>query len=185
MAIHLVWFKRDLRIRDHRPLFEASKRGRVLCLYVYEPELLAAPDHDSSHLVFANQCLRSLRASLRRLGGDLTLRVGQVPEVFDRLAEELAPAGGLEAVYSHEETGGDVSYRRDRRVARWSRRTGVRWIELPQHGVVRPLRSRDGWAKQWNQRMAESEAPTPAALPDLRETLADFDHGEILGPDAF
>ncbi|MEO1086923.1 MAG: deoxyribodipyrimidine photo-lyase/cryptochrome family protein, partial [Acidobacteriota bacterium] len=165
-------------------LWEASKRGRVVCLFVYEPELLAAPDHDSSHLVFANQCLVSLRSSLRRMGGDLTLRVGRVPEVFDRLAEELAPAGGLEAIYSHEETGGDVSYRRDRQVARWSRRTGVRWIELPQHGVVRPLRSRDGWAKRWHQRMAEPELDLPTALPGLDGALPGFDHGQILGPDA-
>ncbi|MEO1368699.1 MAG: deoxyribodipyrimidine photo-lyase, partial [Acidobacteriota bacterium] len=83
MAIHLVWLKRDLRIRDHRPLFEASKRGQVMCLYVYEPELLNARDHDPSHLVFANQCLVSLRASLRRLGADPT--IAPVAQVAARL----------------------------------------------------------------------------------------------------
>ena len=42
--MHVVWFKRDLRIHDHRPLLEAAARGDVLCLYVYEPELLASPE---------------------------------------------------------------------------------------------------------------------------------------------
>ncbi|MFZ9965204.1 MAG: deoxyribodipyrimidine photo-lyase, partial [Terrimicrobiaceae bacterium] len=36
-ATQLVWFKRDLRVEDHRPLAEAAKRGPVVCLYVYEP----------------------------------------------------------------------------------------------------------------------------------------------------
>ena len=43
-ALQLVWFKRDLRTVDHRPLVEALKRGPVLPLYVVEPELWQQPD---------------------------------------------------------------------------------------------------------------------------------------------
>ena len=38
-ALQIVWFKRDLRIVDHRPLAAAAERGLVLPLYVVEPEL--------------------------------------------------------------------------------------------------------------------------------------------------
>ena len=38
-ALQIVWFKRDLRIIDHRPLTAAVERGVVLPLYVVEPEL--------------------------------------------------------------------------------------------------------------------------------------------------
>ena len=35
--IQIVWFKRDLRITDHKPLFEASKTLKpVLPIYVVE-----------------------------------------------------------------------------------------------------------------------------------------------------
>ena len=37
-ALQLVWFKRDLRVVDHRPLVEAQQLGPVLPLYVVEPE---------------------------------------------------------------------------------------------------------------------------------------------------
>lgn len=50
----IVWFKRDLRVTDHRPLIEAAFRGPVLGLYVYEPEILASAEFDASHLVFIN-----------------------------------------------------------------------------------------------------------------------------------
>ena len=39
----VVWFKRDLRIEDHLPLLQALQRGPVLCLYIVEPNLWAAP----------------------------------------------------------------------------------------------------------------------------------------------
>lgn len=34
----LVWFKRDLRIDDHQPLYQAAKSGAVLPLYIIEPD---------------------------------------------------------------------------------------------------------------------------------------------------
>jgi deoxyribodipyrimidine photo-lyase len=37
MKYQLVWFKRDLRVADHRPLVEAARRGPVLPLYIVEP----------------------------------------------------------------------------------------------------------------------------------------------------
>jgi deoxyribodipyrimidine photo-lyase len=35
----IVWFKRDLRIADHRPLVMAAQAGPVLPLYIAEPGL--------------------------------------------------------------------------------------------------------------------------------------------------
>ncbi|MEC8219146.1 MAG: deoxyribodipyrimidine photo-lyase, partial [Verrucomicrobiota bacterium] len=43
----LVWFKRDLRVLDHVPLTEAGKIGRVLPVYVIEPEVIEATDFDA------------------------------------------------------------------------------------------------------------------------------------------
>lgn len=38
-APNIVWFKRDLRVRDHEPLQRAAAMGSVLPLYVIEVEL--------------------------------------------------------------------------------------------------------------------------------------------------
>lgn len=45
MPAHIVWFKRDLAIRDHRPLVQATACAResgaaVNCLYAFEPDQL-------------------------------------------------------------------------------------------------------------------------------------------------
>lgn len=175
-ANQLVWFKRDLRLADHAPLVEAAKRGPCLCLYVYEPEVFATPEHDSSHLVFVNESLAELRAGLRKLGSDLFLRTGRMPDVLAELHAEHRFA----AVWAHEETGQLVTFQRDKRVARWCRENGVGFYEAPSGGVVRRLKSRDGWAGLWKQRM---QVP-PLRPPERIDPITVNDPGEILGPEA-
>jgi deoxyribodipyrimidine photo-lyase len=156
--VQLVWFKRDLRVRDHRPLLEAARAGRVLALHVYEPALLTAPDVDGAHVRQANAALAELGDALAALGGALVTRVGDMPAVLEQLAREVPIA----AVWSHEETTQAVAYARDRAVRRWLRARGIPWHERPQTGVVRRLPSRDEWAARWEARMA---AP-PLRAPD-------------------
>lgn len=80
--MQVVWFKRDLRVKDHAPLYQASLRATCTCLYVYEPELIASDELDASHLAFINESLAVLDDRLRALGGHLTVRVGRMPDVL-------------------------------------------------------------------------------------------------------
>lgn len=154
--MHVVWFKRDLRIRDHAPLAEAALRGPVLPLFIYEPELWQGPDYDARHWAFARQCLEDLDGSLRRLGAPLVVRTGDAVEVLRSL-----PAT---AIHAHEETGNGWTYARDRRVRRWARESGIPLLEFPNNGVVRRLKTRDGWSRLWQERMQQPAAPTPVRL---------------------
>ena len=174
MPVQVVWYKRDLRLLDHLPLVRASRRGPCVCLYVYEPEILESPETDPSHLVFINQSLAELDRSLGAIGSRLTIRVGRMPGVLDELDRSL----GVEGLWSHQETGGAISYARDRRVTRWARSRGIPWHEVPQDGVVRRLRSRDGWSGLWTRSMDRAEVPPPRWI----RTPSGMDHGAILSP---
>jgi deoxyribodipyrimidine photo-lyase len=156
-AVQLVWFKRDLRVEDHRPLTEAARHGPVVCLYVYEPELHGSAEFTAAHLVFLNESLRSLDRSLRELGGSLVLRRGKLTEVLHELRREV----DFEGLWSHEETGSDLTYRRDREVGAWCREQGMPWTEFRQDGVVRRLASRNGWARHWEEFVREPASPPP------------------------
>ena len=164
MGVQLVWFKRDLRVHDHKPLHRAAKQGPCICLYVYEPELYQADDFDAAHLEFINDALRDLRRNLRQLGGDLIIREGRLPEILDELATEHP----FQAIWSHEETHNWISYQRDRRVRAWSQQHQIPFHEFPNNGVVRRLKSRDGWAKIWQERMSEPVTPEPDSLTGVK-----------------
>jgi deoxyribodipyrimidine photo-lyase len=167
--LHLVWFKRDLRVRDHAPLVAAASAGRVLAVYVYEPELLEARDADGRHLTFLADCLRELDAALRARGSALVTRVGRLPDMFATLHAEHPIA----AIHAHEETGNALSYARDRRVRAWAREQGVRVLETPSNGVVRRLPSRDGWAAQWQARMEQTPLAAPARIVGAADVASD------------
>lgn len=68
-------------------------------------------------------------------------------------------------LFSHEETGNALTYARDKAVKKWCRANRVDWHETPTNGVVRCLKSRDGWAAIWEDRMAAPIILTPEAIP--------------------
>jgi deoxyribodipyrimidine photo-lyase len=184
----LVWFKKDLRVRDHAPLVAALAAQDALALFIVEPEWLQSPECDASHVDFALGCLAELRQALAHRGMPLLVRVGSAVPVLAQLHAEL----GFSHLLSHEETGPGWSYVRDLQVAAWCRSVQLPWQEFIQTGVVRRLRSRSGWATRWQARM---DAPVPvldrgfiAAVPlDQPEmpTLASLGlapHGKHLQP---
>jgi deoxyribodipyrimidine photo-lyase len=62
-----VWLKRDLRVADHAALAAAvewSRGGAVFAVFLYEPEVFAQPEWDSSHAAFQEECLRDLEPAL-------------------------------------------------------------------------------------------------------------------------
>lgn len=178
-APEVVWFKRDLRLRDHAPLREAARRGPVLPLYLLEPEIHRSADFDRLHWNFIREALLELGKSLEQLGLPLILREGEAVEALEELRRET----GFCRLWSHQETGNALSYARDRRVMKWSRQQGVEWREFPQNGVVRPLRNRDGWSKRWNERMKGPPLPppAPARAPSRLPTSAPLPTSNTLG----
>ncbi len=172
-GVQLVWFKRDLRVRDHAPLFEAARRGPVLAVYVYEPELLAAPDTHACHIAFVNDCLVELRDRLAELGGRLLILKGDLPDVFDR----LHAACPFVRIWAHMETGNLLTYRRDERVLAWGRQRGVPVVELPQQGVVRRLKDRDDWAAHWRALVDRPMVPVPKSVVCAAGDFSSLDVG--------
>jgi deoxyribodipyrimidine photo-lyase len=158
--LNIVWFKRDLRIDDHRPLAMAAQAGSVLPLYIVEPELWAQPDVSARQWAFAAECLDHLQHALATLGQPLCLMVGDAVSILQQLHNSHAIA----ALWSHEETGNGWTYARDRAVAAWARAAGIPWHEMRQFGVVRRLKSRNGWAQAWDRDMAQAITPPPQML---------------------
>lgn len=157
----LLWFKRDLRVRDHPALSFAAARGDVVPLVIVEPEYWHLPDVSGRHFAFLHDCVMDLRDHLAEIGQQLVLRVGDAVEVLERLRQQT----GARQMVSHEETGNDWTFARDRRVAQWARGQGVLWEELPQSGVVRRLNSRDGWAVRRNAFIRQAQVDVPVMTP--------------------
>ena len=159
--MHIVWFKRDLRLHDHAPLCAAVASGqRVLPLYIVEPGLWAEADASGRQYAFLSESLAELQRSLAARGARLVVRVGDAVQVL----ADLHRRHGISAIHAHEETGNLWTFARDRAVRRWARDSGVAMLEARQHGVWRALNDRNGWAARWAAMMRAPRLPAPASM---------------------
>ena len=155
-AIDVVWFKRDLRTRDHAPLHAAEGTGRpTLLLLLSEPSMRARPDFDGRHLGFQLASVRDLNDRLASIGHRVHVVDGEAVDVFDRLTDRFE----VRRVLSHQESGIRATWDRDKAVARLLRDRGVQWTEYQRDGVERGRRDRRGWDAAWFARMARDVIP--------------------------
>ncbi len=166
--LQIVWFKRDIRVTDHRPLARAAAAGPVLPLYVVEPDYWCLPDTSERQYLFLREGLLELDENLRALGQGLVVRRGHVVDVLADMHKQF----GVSALWSHQETGNGWTFARDIAVGNWCRDHNVPWHEERQDGVIRRLKSREGWAGKWDRFMAEPVTPPPERLAPLSNVSA-------------
>jgi deoxyribodipyrimidine photo-lyase len=169
--LQVVWFKRDLRVRDHEPLARAAERGPVLPLYIVEPALWRLPDAAPQHWDVISRSLAELRESLGQLGSPLIVRMGNATDILQQL--HIATAG-IARIWAYEETGNAFTYQRDIGVRRWARSVGIQFTEFPHDFVVRRLGSRDDWSAIARERMMKPlvRCPLSIARPHANDGLA-------------
>lgn len=175
--IHIVWFKRDLRIHDHAPLHVAARRGKVLPLYVVEADYWQLPDASARHWRFIRQSLHELNTTLSRLGQPLVKMQGDMLTALDTLRERFDIAG----LYSHQESGNLWTFARDRQVAQWCAQHGVEWQEFQPYGVFRHLQDQGSWADKREHFMTQERLPAPARFAPLQTRIAQSGLPDSLG----
>lgn len=150
--ITVVWLKRDLRLRDHQPLFDAVERGeRIMLLYCWEPSVLADPHMDERHWRFVSQSLSDLDAQLPDGISVLQLYM-EVEDAFTLIAKFHK----IDRVRCYQEIGLLVTYNRDLRIANYLKINEIPLLEYQYGGVVRGLPNRQYWQRNWEQQFSEN-----------------------------
>ncbi len=96
MSVAIVWFRRDLRLRDNPALQAALDGGHdVLPVYIHAPEEEGAWAPGAASNAWLHHSLQRLDADLRSIGASLVLRRGDSHAQLQALIAE----SGAEAVY--------------------------------------------------------------------------------------
>jgi deoxyribodipyrimidine photo-lyase len=114
MRLAIMVFTRDLRLHDN-PALDAAVRGaeNVVPLFVLEDRLVTGPLAAPNRVRFLLEALEDLRSSLRRRGGDLVIRSGDVVGEVIALAKDT----GAEAVFCAQDVSGFAAARQRRLTA--------------------------------------------------------------------
>ncbi|MGV8835156.1 FAD-binding domain-containing protein [Cellvibrio sp.] len=163
----LWWIKRDFRLDDNAALHAALMQcGQVIPVFFLESDIYLAEDASAFHLHAQLTALADLQNSLRLRGAELLVVRSDLPLGFSLLRQHIH----FTHIFSHEETGAAVTFKRDIAVKEWCDTETVVWQEIPQSGVVRALRSRDNRQRYIAERLFESdplESPAVIAQPSL------------------
>ncbi|MDO9410794.1 deoxyribodipyrimidine photo-lyase [Patulibacter sp.] len=144
-STEIVWFRRDLRVRDHPALHgAASDADRVVPVFVVDPAIVEGSAASGPRAHFLAGCLRELDAALRDRGGRLIVRRGDPADVLVALAEEV----GAEAVRWTSDAS-PYARRRDERVTKALEDAGVRAVPCPGQYVADPSEPRTGGGKPY------------------------------------
>ncbi len=158
--INICWFKRDLRIRDHKALAEAINDGLPLLLVNFlEPAERNHPSWDLRHWQFKYHSAKSLSAALPK-AVDLHILNADPVEFIEWLCERYE----INKIFSHIETGVGLTYQRDKKMAALCTKHHIIWKEFEAFGVKRGLKDRQGWDKQWYSFMSSE-----LQMPDLKK----------------
>ena len=146
-SVTVIWFKRDLRLRDHEPLYRAvEKNENILPLFCWEPSLIADPHMDMRHWQFIQQSIDDINAQLPSDARLLTLHC----EVIDAL-ELIAQHYAISAVRSYQEIGLGVTHNRDISVTNYLKKKKINHIESQYGAVMRGLPHREQWQQNWDR----------------------------------
>ncbi len=149
---NLVWLKRDLRTQDHAALHAAEKEGLPYrIIYIFEPLIQAHPDTALRHQQFVYHSILCMNEKLASFGRKVELLYGDALEVLSFLTAEL----NVQKVFSHQESGVEVTWERDKAVSKLLHDQGILWVEFQRDGIVRGITNRNGWDKQWFITMAQ------------------------------
>lgn len=156
----IVWFRRDLRVSDHAPLYRAASRGAVIPVFILDRSLLYHPETAVARVAFMLDCLHSLDQDLRQLGGRLIVRFGDPVEVLPQLIRETQ-ADGIYAYIDYERIYGRVRDARLNRVLA-EQQLKIRWFE-PAAGTA-DLMPYSDYRQFWLSEMKLPLIPTPGRV---------------------
>jgi deoxyribodipyrimidine photo-lyase len=151
--VRIVWFKRDLRLRDHEAILQATQSSiPVLYLYFFEPSQSVHYDFDSRHARFVYQSL----LDLWKQGLKVYAFYREVQEVF----VDLLKIFNIESVFSYQESGIELTYSRDKAMSKFFKNQNISWLEFQSHGVIRGKKDLNQWPKDWYHVMRSPLIPS-------------------------
>ena len=150
IELDIVWFKRDLRTIDNKSLEFASKSANpTLFIYIFEPSIIDSPDCDQRHIRFIHESLIDIENRLKKYSLDIFFIKSEALEFF----QEILKTYKIKNVLSYQEVGNNLTYTRDKKIAKFFRSKNINWIQNKTNGVIRGLKSRKNWKKKWLDEM--------------------------------
>ena len=148
--INIYWFKRDLRIIDNVPLqLSCDDEHPTLLIFLFEPELVNNVHYSERHWNFIKESILDINENLKKYKTKIHCFDLNAIQFFKKISNRYT----INKIFSHQETGINITYKRDKDVSNYCKENDIKWHEEIRNGVFRGRSNRKNWIKDWNDYM--------------------------------
>lgn len=148
--INIFWFKRDLRLLDNEPLNNAvNQKEKLLLVYCFEPSLKKNKHYSTKHWNFIKESINDLNIYLKNIDTHIHTYNKEFTDVLKEIQDEFL----VKKIFSHKETGLNITFERDILLKEYCQENSIQWEEEINNGVFRGLKNRKNWIKKWRDHM--------------------------------
>lgn len=144
--INIVWLKRDIRSKDHLPLFFAEQSPiPYLVLFIFDKDVLQHPDCNLRHLQFQYHSLLDLKNRLSAFDFQINICNAKSKAVFSKILNEF----DVQQVLSYQESGIRLTFDIDLSLKKLFSSKQIPWKEYQRDGILRGIKNRENWDQAW------------------------------------
>ncbi len=170
-GINIVWLKRDIRSQDHEPLLRAEQAGIPYhIIYLFEPTLVEYADTSLRHLQFVYHSILTINKTLKPFNRSVEVFYGEAIDVF----EYLTSSCNVKTLFSYRESGIHMTWQRDKKINLLCKKCQIIWQESQRDGILRGIKNRDDWNKQWHIYMHKSVIENSYSMSNQEELKHPF-----------
>ncbi|MCC5668197.1 deoxyribodipyrimidine photo-lyase [Nostoc sp. CHAB 5784] len=169
--MHLLWFRRDLRLTDNEIVTIATADGAgVLPFFIIDPWFYTWADVGTARVRFLFESLENLNSNLQKLGSRLYLFEGNSIEILQELTRQLTELRYKPKLFFNRDVQVEYGINRDKTVIDFYKQLNFDY-HLGLNNFLQSVEQRDQWFNEYYTYQRQSQYKTPATINTPQITL--------------
>ncbi|MFN6571968.1 FAD-binding domain-containing protein [Dendronalium sp. ChiSLP03b] len=179
--MHLLWFRRDLRLADNEIVTLASANNTaVLPFFIIDPWFYQWVDVGKARVQFLFESLENLDSNLQKLGSRLILFEGNSVEIIQELTKQLIQQGHRPKLYFNRDVQVEYGISRDKSIVNLYQALNLDY-HLGLNNFLQSQDKREQWFNEYYtyQRQSIYQTPTNISTPSLSLNVPQITFSEL------
>lgn len=169
--MHLLWFRRDLRLTDNEIVTIATADGaEVLPFFIIDPWFYTWADVGKKRVRFLFESLENLNFNLQKLGSRLYLFEGNSTDIVPELTKQLTDLRYKPKLFFNRDVQVKYGISRDKTIVDFYKQLNLDY-HIGLNNFLQSQDKRDEWFSEYYNYQRQPQHPTPQTINTPQVTL--------------
>ncbi|WP_414571194.1 deoxyribodipyrimidine photo-lyase [Nostoc sp. CCY 9925] len=173
--MHLLWFRRDLRLTDNEIVTLATDNGvTVKPFFIIDPWFYTWADVGAARVRFLFESLENLDSNLQKLGSRLYLFEGNSTDIVQALTRQLIIAGYKPKLFFNRDVQVEYGVSRDKTIIDFYKQLNLDY-HIGLNNFLQSTEQRDEWFNQYYTYQRQSQFSDTFRIYNPSKNIAEKD----------